>query len=328
VRRALLVAGCGGILLVAGACSATPPPVARRGTPSAPATPGTTRAPALSTPSGSAPGGGAASLDRCPAGRPLAALPVLARPPLRPDDLVALPGGGLWVSDPDGGHLARLDAAGRMTALIADPRGPEGMVALDDGRLVVAEQRPNRLVTLRPPSPAVTVLADLPPAGGRLGIDGIGVDAARRRLLVPDSAAGALRTLPLDGGPMVTLATGLGRPVDAASAADGSVYVAAEVTAGLRHVGAGGAVSTVGRLGDLDDVVLGGGLLYVSSLGAREVLAVDPATGGDRVLATGVGEPQGLALLSDGRLAVADSASGLIVAVDPCGAGAPPRRSA
>jgi sugar lactone lactonase YvrE len=277
-------------------------------------------APASATPTAAAPtvAAGAASLDRCPAPRSLGALPVLARPPLRPDDLLAVPGGGLWVSDPDGGHLARLDAAGHALTVIDDPRGPDGMVALGDGRLVLAEQKPNRLVTLRPPAPAVTVLADLPPAGGRLGVDGIALDAARRRLLVPDSAAGALRALPLDGGPLVTLATGLGRPVGAVAAPDGSVYVVAEVVAGLRRIGPDGAVSTVGRLGDLDDVVTAGGLLYVTALGGRSVLAVDPATGGDRVLATGLGEPQGLAVLPDGRLAAADSTSGLIVAVDPC----------
>jgi hypothetical protein len=316
MSRTLSAAVLGGVLLGAVACSSTAPGTTPRGLPSPPAIPGATPSPAPPTPPSSSQA--AASLDRCPAARPLRALPVLARPPLRPDDLFPLPDGGLWVSDPDGGHLARLDAAGHVAELIADPRGPEGMVALDDGRLVVAEQTPNRLVTMRPPSAAVTVLADLPAAGGRLGVDGIGVDSVRRRLLVPDSAAGALRTLPVDGGPMVTLATGLGRPVGAAAGPDGSVYVVAEVTAGLRRVGPDGAVSTVGRRGELDDVVVAGGLLYVTSLGDREVLAVDAATGGDRVLVTGVGEPQGLALLADGRLAVADSTSGLIVAVGHC----------
>lgn len=260
----------------------------------------------------------AGSLDRCPAARPLVALRVLARPPLRPDDLAVAPGGELWVSDPDGGHLARLDAAGRVLTLLGDPRGPEGIGVVDGGRLVLAEQKPNRLVTLRPPDPAVTELVALPPAGGRMGVDGIALDAARRRVLIPDSAAGALRALPLDGGPMVTLATGLGRAVGAAPAPDGSVYVAAEASPGLLRVDPGGRVTAVGRLGDLDDVVLAGGLLYVTALGGHSVLAVDPAGGGDRTLATGLGEPQGLALLPDGRLAAADSPSGLIVAIDTC----------
>jgi sugar lactone lactonase YvrE len=260
----------------------------------------------------------AGSLDRCPGPRPPGALPILARPPLRPDDLAVAAEGGLWVSDPDGGHLARVDAAGRQVVRIEDPRGPEGIGVLGDGRLVLAEQKPNRLVTLRPPDPAVTELVSLSPARGRLGVDGIALDRARRRVLIPDSAAGALRALPVEGGPMATLATGLGRAVGAAAAPDGSVYVVAEASPGLLRVDPGGGVHSVGRLGDLDDVVLSGGLLYVTALGAHSVLAVDPVGGGDRTLATGLGEPQGLAVLADGRLAAADSTTGLIVAVDHC----------
>jgi sugar lactone lactonase YvrE len=305
LRSPLTVAAA--ILVVA--CSSTAAPVGSA-RPSAAATA------AFGPAAPSAPTAG--GLDRCPAARPLAALPVLARPPLRPDDLAVAPEGGLWVSDPDGGHLARVDAAGREVTRIEDPRGPEGIAVLGDGRLALAEQKPNRLVTLRPPDPAVTMLVALPAAGGRLGVDGFGLDPPRRRVLIPDSAAGALRALPLDGGPPVTLATGLGRAVGAAAAADGSVYVAAEASPGLLRIAPGGAVTPVGRLGDLDDVVVAGGLLYVTALGDHAVLAVDPAGGGDRTLVTGVGEPQGLAVLGDGRLAAADSTSGRIVAVDPC----------
>jgi sugar lactone lactonase YvrE len=301
-------------VLLAGCSSAAGPPATTAPTVGSGAPPVAAPAAPTVTVSPSARG----SLDRCPAARPLAALPVLARPPLRPDDLLVTPEGGLWVSDPDGGHLALIDAGGRAVTRIDDPRGPEGMVLLGDGRMVLAEQRTNRLVTLRPPDPAVAELAALPPAGGRLGVDNIALDAARRRLLVPDSAAGTLRALPLDGGPMVTLATGLGRAVGAAAAPDGSVYVAVEASPGLLRVDPAGRVTAVGRLGDLDDVVLTGGLLYVTALGGHSVLAVDPANGGDRTLATGLGEPQGLAVLPDGRLAAADSPSGVIVAVDGC----------
>jgi sugar lactone lactonase YvrE len=314
LRWGLTVAAA--VLLTACSSSSVPTGSAR---PSAAATTAAAGSGATAAPGSAAPAAPAAgTLDRCPAARPLAALPVLARPPLRPDDLEVATEGGLWVSDPDGGHLARVDAAGTQVTRIEDPRGPEGIAVLGDGRLVLAEQKPNRLVTLRPPDPAVTELVALPPAGGRLGVDGIGLDLARRRVLIPDSAAGALRALPLDGGPLVTLATGLGRAVGAAAAPDGSVYVAAEASPGLLRIAPGGTVTPVGRLGDLDDVVVAGGLLYVTALGAHAIFAVDPAGGGDRTLVTGVGEPQGLAVLPDGRLAAADSTSGRIVAVDPC----------
>jgi sugar lactone lactonase YvrE len=311
MRRTRGTARIAAVAAVLAACSSTAAPAS---TPGAASPAATSRAGSPAPASTPAAGG----LDRCPAPRPLGTLPVLARPPLRPDDLAVAAEGGLWVSDPDGGHLARVDTAGHQVVRIDDPRGPEGIGVVGDGRLVLAEQKPNRLVTLRPPDPAVTELVSLPPARGQLGVDGIALDPARRRVLVPDSAAGSLRALPLDGGPMVTLATGLGRAVGAAPAPDGSVYVVAEASPGLLRVDAAGGVHPVGRLGDLDDVVLGGGLLYVTALGAHSVLAVDPAGGGDRTLATGLGEPQGLALLPDGRLAAADSTSGLIVAVDRC----------
>jgi sugar lactone lactonase YvrE len=299
---------------VLAACSSTAAPASLR-TPSPVISTAAPAGVATAAPASSPP---AAGLDHCPAPRPLGTLPVLARPSLRPDDLAVAAEGGLWVSDPDGGHLARLDAAGHRVVRVDDPRGPEGIGVLGDGRLVLAEQRPNRLVTLRPPDPAVTELLVLPPARGQLGVDGIALDPARRRLLIPDSAAGALRALPLDGGPMLTLATGLGRAVGTAAAPDGSVYVVAEASPGLLRVDTGGGVHPVGRLADLDDVVVSDGLLYVTALGRHSVVAVDPAGGGDRTLATGLVEPQGLAVLPDGRLAAADSTSGLIVAVDHC----------
>ena len=304
------VIGAAALLMAACSSTATPPATS----------PPALRSPAVATVTATASASTAAGggLDRCAPARPLATLPILARPPLRPDDLAVASEGGLWVSDPDGGHLARVDAGGHQVTRVEDPRGPEGIGVLGDGRLVLAEQRPNRLVTLRPPDPTVTELVRLPPAGPNLGVDGIALDPARHRIVIPDSATGALRALPLDGRPLVTLATGLGRAVGAAAAPDGSVYVAAEASPGLLRVDPGGGVHPVGRLGDLDDVVLAGGLLYVTALGAHSVLAVDPAGGGDRTLATGLGEPQGLAVLPDGRLAAADSTSGLIVAIDAC----------
>ena len=310
VRSSLLAA----VAALLAACSSTAAPASPpAATPSTPAA-----VPGGAVPAVPAATPAAGGLDRCPPARPLARLTILARPPLKPDDLAVATEGGLWVSDPDGGHLARVDSAGHQVVRIDDPRGPEGIGVLGDGRLVLAEQKPNRLVTLRPPDPAVTVLVTLPPAGADLGVDGIALDPARRRVLIPDSAAGALRALPLDRGPMVTLATGLGRAVGAVAAPDGSVYVAAEASPGLLRVDPAGGVHPVGRLGDLDDVVLRGGLLYVTALSDHSVLAVDPTGGGDRTLATGLGEPQGLAVLPDGRLAATDSTSGLIVAIDAC----------
>jgi sugar lactone lactonase YvrE len=72
-------------------------------------------------------------------------------------------------------------------------------------------------------------------------------------------------------------------------------------------------------MAELDDIVSVQGLLYVTDLDAHAVRAVDPASGAQRVVVAGVGEPQGLAVLPDGRLAVADSREGAVLAFPACG---------
>jgi glucose/arabinose dehydrogenase len=165
----------------------------------------------------------------------------------------------------------------------------------------------------------ISTVAQLQPVPGRDGIDSIALDAPRQRLLLPDSAQGALRVVAVDGGTITTLATGLGRVVAATVGPDGGIYVAAEGTPGLWRVPAGGGSATpVGNLHDLDEVVTAGHLLYVTELADGTVRALDPASGDSRVLATGIGSPQGLAVLRDGRLAVTDSNRGLVLALQPC----------
>jgi len=259
-----------------------------------------------------------ATLAACPAPRPLSALTVLARPPIRPDDLLTLPDGTLWVSDPDSGVILHLDAGGRVLQRIVLGQAPEGMVALGDGRIVLAEQTPNRLVTFTPPATATTTLITLPPRGAAEGVDGIGQVPGSGDVLVPDSPHGTLLRVTA-GGAATQLASDLGRDVAATVGPDGAIWVAVEGAHGLVRVpAAGGAAQPVGNLAQLDDVVSAGGLLYVTALSAGEVVAVDPGTGADAVLVTGIGSAQGLALLGDGRLAVADSSSGLIAVLDPC----------
>jgi DNA-binding beta-propeller fold protein YncE len=267
------------------------------------------------SPSPSAPG-----LESCPAPQPESALAVLARPGGAPDDLAPTGDGGLWISDESNGRITRLDAHAAVTLRIIDPRGPEGIVPRPDGTLIVAEQIPDRVVLLRPPSAVPTsVLVQLQPVSGRAGIDSVEVDAAGGRLLIPDSARGALRAAPAQGGSVTTLASGLGRPVDAAVGPDGAVYVAAENAPGLTRVPAsGGPAVAVGSLVNLDDVLPVGRLLYVTDMADGTVRAVDPSSGDDRTLVTGIAQPQGLARLDDGRLALSDSSRGLVAAFSPC----------
>jgi DNA-binding beta-propeller fold protein YncE len=244
-------------------------------------------------------------------------LPVFARDLRAPDDLLALGDGTMWVSDPVHGTLRHLSADGETVQLIRDPNAPEGIAMLPDGRLAVAEQRRNRIVTFRPPAIVPTTLFELPPAGTAEGVDGIAVDVAGRRLLVPDSPHGTLVAWQLPNGPLRTIASGLGRAVDAVAGPNRNIYVTAEAARGLLRIENRRAVQ-IGAFAQADDVVSSYGLLYVTLINAGEVVAVDPTTGSRRTLVTGVGAAQGLAVLRDGRLAIADSNRGTIALARAC----------
>jgi sugar lactone lactonase YvrE len=244
---------------------------------------------------------------------------VLARTDLSPDDLLALPDGSVWVTDPAGGSIEHLARDGHVLARIPDAQAPEGMVAVGD-RIVLAEQRPNRLVSFAPPSSTLSTVLTLPARGSQDGVDGIGLDVTTGTLLVPDSPHGTLLSAPLDSSRVVTLASGMGRDVAATIGPDGAIYVAVEGDQGLLRVPlAGGAAVPVGAgLAQLDDVVTVGPLLYATLLIAGEVVAIDPSNGAFRVLATGIAAAQGLALLATGRLAVADSTTHVIATLATC----------
>ena len=198
-----------------------------------PAPTATATATAGASPTTTATAAATATLAGCPASRRISALPVLARPSISPDDLLAMADGSLWISDPVSGGIVHVDSGGRQLQRIDPGQAPEGMVALGDGRIVLAEQTPNRLVTFTPPATATTTLLTLPARGASDGVDGIGLDAAGGRILVPDSPHGTLLALPVAGGSAQRLATGLGRDVGAAIGPDGAVWVVVEGNRGL-----------------------------------------------------------------------------------------------
>jgi sugar lactone lactonase YvrE len=308
--RSALVASFAASLLLS-ACQGASTPVAATPSQTLSTAPSSTPASRTATPP---------TLLGCPAAQPLTSLTVLARTDISPDDLLAMPDGTLWVSDPDSGNVEHLTARGQVLQRFPDAQAPEGMVAIG-GSIVLAEQRTNRLVVFTPPSPTRSTVLTLPARGAADGVDGIGFDPGSGRLLIPDSPHGTLLTATLDGAVVRTLATGLGRDVAATVGPDGAVWVAVEGSRGLLRVpAAGGRATAVGGSGlvQLDDVISVGSLLYATSLTTNDVVAIDPATGADRVLVTGGHSLQGLALLPDGRLALADSTSRVIATLAPC----------
>jgi streptogramin lyase len=285
--------------------TATPPPTAASGpvTPGPPATP-TARV---------------AALTDCPTTpASLASLPVIFRGG-QPDDLAVAADGSLWISDVGSGIVERV-VAGAVTTTLRSLLAPEGLITQPTGSLIVAEQGRDR-ITLVHADGRSQVLVTLPPSNGVLGVDSIALDATGTRLLIPDSPHGTLLSAPVTGGATTTLASGLGRVVGVVADSGGGIWLAAEAEAprGLQHVPAGGGTATsVGHLAQLDDVILHAGLLYATDLRGRSVHAIDPASGADRVIANGFSEPQGLVVLPDGRLAVADSPQHVVVALPPC----------
>ena len=311
-RSTLFATFAASLLLTACQGAATPATLSQPGT--------STTAP---TSASASPSASPQGLVSCPPAQPLTSLAVLARTDISPDDLLALPDGTVWLSDPDSGHIEHLAADGHVLTRTADSQAPEGMVTVG-GSIVLAEQTTNRLVRFTPPDTTRSTVLTLPSRGTAAGVDGIGLDVAGGRVLIPDSPHGTLLSANPDGGGVRTLATGLGRDVAAAVGPDGAIWVAVEGTRGLLRVpAAGGSATAVGgsALTQLDDVVVVGSLLYATSLTTNEVVAIDPTTGADRVLVTGGQSLQGLALLPDGRLALADSTSHLIATLTPCAAG-------
>ena len=197
--------------------------------------------------------------------------------------------------------------------------GPEG-VAADGSTLYVARQDLNAVAAI---TSTMRTLVSFPNRTANAGIDGIAVDAATHRLLVPDSPSGRLFAVNLSGAATPTLlAVGLGRPVAATADASGNVFVASESSPGLTVLSISGATRTLGRFSNLDEVVFYAGLLYVTDLDHHDVLAVDPTTGQSAVVASGLPAPQGLAVTSAGGLEIVDATTNTLYSTRACGVAA------
>lgn len=253
------------------------------------------------------------SLADCRPSSDRAALHLVHHFAMAPDDIAVAADGRLWVSARQANQVISLQADGAGATAQRVDGGPEG-VAVGDAVYVALQDR-NAVVALGPTPRTVVAL---PNHTANAGIDGIALDLARNRLLVPDSPTGQLYAVPLGGGAPVLLATGLGRPV-AAATLGADVVVASESPVGLTVVSPSGAARRLGALSGLDEVVAYRGLLYVTGLNAHDVVAVDPASGASRTLALNLPEPQGLAVTADGMLLIVDASSRSLFAVPTCG---------
>jgi streptogramin lyase len=244
-----------------------------------------------------------------------------------PDDLALDLQGRLLVSDVQAGTISRVESNGAVTLLLQGLAGPEGLVALADGTLVIAEQRTNRLLLLAPGATAPHVLRALPgtpsAASCKEGVDGIGFDPASGALIAPDSPTGTVYRLSTDGQSLVQIAAGLARPVGAAADGHGAIYVADECGGAIWRLPVSGAPQRIGGFSAPDDVAFDPqGNLLIIDLGAaaHALIRLDPVSGQRETLAqVGVEEPQGLVVDARGDIFVADEAMRQVIEYMPVG---------
>lgn len=243
----------------------------------------------------------------------------------RPDDLAFDPAGHLVFSDPHRGTVSRLNANGSVTVLISGLAGPEGLVFLPNGTLIIAEQQTNRILAYSPATSALTVLRALPgtPTGQpcKDGVDGIALDPTTQTLIVPDSPIGAVYRMSLDGKKLNLLASRIPRPVGAAIDEHGNIYVADECGGALWKITPAGAVTRIGGFGMLDDVAFDHhGNILVTDLkpSIHALIRLRLSTSRREVLASqGFIEPQGLEVDARDDIYVSDDYADKIVEFVP-----------
>jgi sugar lactone lactonase YvrE len=244
----------------------------------------------------------------CPASRTFSSLPLFAHV-RKADDVMVDSSGNVWVSNVGGHKVTELSPAGTVLHAFADGQNPEGMVQLSASTMALANQKSNQVVVFDTTTGQSKLWVQLTSKG--LGVDGLGVEPGM--LLLPDSAGGNLDTVPLppfSGGP-VTIATGLGRPVDATPAGDGTLLVSVENPPGLDRVNpTTGTVTPAANFASTDDVVVRNGIAYVADNGGGTMSAVTLSSGAVSTLVTGVKAAQGLAMRADGTFLVVDQKSG------------------
>ncbi len=243
----------------------------------------------------------------------------------RPDDLAFDLAGHLVFSDVFRGTVSRLNADGSVTVLVRGLAEPEGLVFLQNGTLIIAEQQTNRILAFTPTTSALTVLRVLPgqPTGPpcKDGVDGIALDPTTNTLIVPDSPTGDVYRMSLDGAKLTLLAAHIPRPVGAAVDPQGNVYVADECGGALWKITPAGQTTRMGGFGKLDDIAFDhDGNILVTDLkpSIHALIRLRHITGKREILANrGFIEPQGLVVDNKDDIFLSDDYADKIVEYIP-----------
>lgn len=230
-----------------------------------------------------------------------------------PDDLLLAPDGSIYLSDVSDGTIRRYTPASGLHVYLSGFNEPEGMVLLPDGSLIIAEQGTNRLVRFDPNTRSLTPFLNLRNTTTQAGVDGIVLDnhnPGAPTLIVPDSPNGTVLRLTLDGKTLTPIASGFVRPTGAWVEPDGSVLVVDEYGNSLDRIRPDGTVEKLEALPTPDDVIEDSeGNIFVNTLGDNAIHVIAAGTQTDRILAGGLGGPQGIIFDSDGNLIVTDPTS-------------------
>jgi sugar lactone lactonase YvrE len=229
--------------------------------------------------------------------------------------------GNILFSDFYHGTISRINSDGSVSLVISGIAGPEGIVVLSDGTMIIAEQRTNRILALAPGSKSLSVLRVLPgvPSGASCkdGVDGIAFDPFNKTLIIPDSPTGAVYSLSLDGNTMKLLNSNIVRPVGAAVDSQGNIYVADECGGAVDRITPDGKMTKLGGFGMPDDVAFdSAGNMLVTDLKTtiHALVRVLNGSGKHQTLASkGFIEPQGLLVDKNDNIYVSDDYADKIV---------------
>ncbi len=236
------------------------------------------------------------------------ALVVLAQNLPSPDDLVLAPNDSIYISDVQDQTIKEYTQDGNLQTLISGLSEPEGMVALPDGSLIIAEQGKNRLVHYDPTTKVLSLFLTLHNTTGQDGVDGIAYDLKTQTIIVPDSPNGTVIRVSLDGKTVSEVAHGFARPTGAWVEPDGSILVVDENANSLSRIHPNGNIETLAGLPVPDDVIEdNNGNIFVNTLGDGAIHLIVASTGYDTILVHGLLDPQGIIFDMDGNLIITDA---------------------
>ena len=234
-----------------------------------------------------------------------------------PDDLALGGDGSIYVSEVKGGRVIRFAPDGKMTVIVSRLKFPEGLVALSDGSLIIAENGTQSLLrydaATQTITPLITFTLNTPSAPG---VDGIAFDALTNTIIVPLADGGQSRAMrvSLDGKNVKEIARGFAQPSGAWVERDGSVLVTDKGAGTIKRIRPNGKIEIVSVLPSPDDVIADAfGNLFAITLHDNALHWI--TAGRDTILLKGLHQPEGVIFDAEGNLIITEEEAGKLLKV-------------